>query len=68
MALHRRYTTWGERIDQAKAEVARAEAIVRLRPAAIERLEMAREVLAKLEAQRRVLGKRRSHVARQVNL
>ncbi len=68
MSRHGRYITWGERIDAAKAEVARAEAIVRQRPSAIERLEMARAVLCDLEAAMKAKGKRRSHVARTVQL
>lgn len=67
MAHHGRYITWGERIDEAKREVERAEAYLKLRPAS-DRLERAHAYLAALESERKVRGKRRSHTARTVNI
>lgn len=65
---HGRYITWGERIDEAKREVERATAVVKLRPSAAERLVMAQDVLARLRAAMKAAGKRRSHVARTINI
>lgn len=67
MALHGRFKTWGEKIDEARLEVERATAHLKLRPAS-DRLERAQAVLAALEAERKARGKRRSHVARTINI